>query len=70
MYIRQDGHEYREKNGVIFDSAGETVGRVFIDVAEEFWIIEDAYGEYLGQIHANVDESRMKAIQIVIASLS
>jgi hypothetical protein len=35
-----DGHEYQDADGRIFDSSGELVGTVLLDVAKEYWIVE------------------------------
>jgi len=63
-----DGQEYRDVGGRIYDSAGELIGTVVLDVAKEYWIVElaDAGDGWL--IHVNEPDARETAIRGLIRS--
>ena len=63
-----DGHEYRDADGRIYDSAGELVGTVLPDVAKEYWIVEPAGSGDGWLIHVNEPEARETAIRGLIGS--
>ena len=63
-----DGHEYRDADGRIFDSAGELVGTVLLDVAKEYWIVEPAASGDGWLIHVNEPDARETAIRGLIGS--
>ena len=63
-----DGQEYRDVGGRIYDSAGDLVGAVLLDAANEYWIVEPA-GEADGWlVHVNEPDARETAIRGLIGS--
>ena len=70
MIVVYDGHEYREDDGQILDSAGERLGTVELDpVCQEYWRVEPADPALDGwQIHINEPDARNTAIRSLIAS--
>jgi len=63
-----DGHEYRDADGRIYDSAGDLVGTVLLDVAKEYWIVEPADAGDGWLIHVNEPDARETAIRGLIGS--
>ena len=63
-----DGHEYRDADGRIFDSAGELVGTVLLDVAKEYWIVDPADAGDGWLIHVNEPDARETAIRGLVGN--
>ena len=63
-----NGGEYRDADGRIYDSAGELVGTVFLDVAKEYWIVEPADDADGWLVHVNEPDARENAIRGLISA--
>jgi hypothetical protein len=63
-----DGHEYRDADGKIYDSANELVGTVLLDFAKEYWIVDPAGAADGWLVHVNETDARETAIQGLISS--
>lgn len=61
-----DGHEYRDADGQIYDSTGEWIGTVFLDVAKEYWIVEPIDSGEGWLVHVNEPDARETAIRSLI----
>jgi len=63
-----DGHEYRDADGRIYDSANELVGTVLLDVAKEYWIVDPAGAADGWLVHVNETDARETAVRDLISS--
>lgn len=63
----QDGHEYHDNNGHIYESTTNIyVGEVFKSPCDGYWIFD---GDASGQIHENEPSAYVQARGALIASL-